>query len=118
MTTFTRPQVVANSLQGLGSTDDMTHTSVAITTTATMTQGSVLDAAGAEVADVAGAANGVFVIDDLTFHEAGLAVAAVTEVRVASSNNKFITANLQYADGATPTTTALTGLIAKNNLFA
>ena len=42
-----------------------THDSVTVTLTATMKQGSILDAAGAELA-LAGAADAVAVIDDLT----------------------------------------------------
>ena len=117
MTTFTRPQVVVNSLQGQGSTSDMTHTEVAITVTANMQQGSLLTAAGADVADAAAAATAVFAIDDLTFHEAGLVVGATTIVRVASANCKIATDVLTYADGATPIATALTAMIAKNNQF-
>ncbi len=119
MTTFTRPQVVANSLQGQGTTDDMTHTEVALTVTASMVQGSLLVAAGTEVAAAANAADAVFVIDDLGFHEGNYAVGAVVTTRVAERNCKLILANLQYADGATPASGAiLTGLVAKNNIFA
>lgn len=53
-------------LGGVDADVGYTHDSVTVTLTATMKQGSILDAAGAELA-LAGAANASGVIDDLTF---------------------------------------------------
>jgi hypothetical protein len=64
MATLNREQIVANALEGQGAGDDMTHTTLEVVKTATMSNGTLLLADGTEA--VAGdlAANIVYVIDD------------------------------------------------------
>jgi hypothetical protein len=64
MATLNREQIVANALAGQGAGDDMTHTTLEVVKTATMSNGTLLKADGTEA--VAGdlAAAIAFVIDD------------------------------------------------------
>lgn len=64
MATLNREQIVANSLAGQGTGDDMTHITLAVVKTATMSNGTLLKNDGTEA--VAGdlASDVVFVIDD------------------------------------------------------
>lgn len=108
-------QVVLNSVQSdLGG---FTHDKVQVTWTATMKNGSILDAAGAELA-VAAAANSVMVIDDLTARnlDGTLAVSDVLEVSVARRSVVFNQDVTVFTDGAIDAT-GIAALEAFNNKF-
>ena len=94
MATFERKQVVINSLIS-DRADDMTHRTVSVTKTATMSQGSALVAAGTEAA-LLDVANVTGILDDLRIDNA--ATGDVVLVRVAHSFCKFKTANIHYSN--------------------
>jgi hypothetical protein len=95
MPTFQRKQVVLDVLDSGRTGQGMSHTTVQVTKTATMTQGSALVAAGTEAA-LADVATVTGVIDDLTIDNA--AVGDVLIVSVAQSFCLFKTANIHFSD--------------------
>lgn len=64
MATLDREQIVANALAGQGAGDDMTHTTLEVVKTATMSNGTLLLADGTEAVTGDIPANIVYVIDD------------------------------------------------------
>lgn len=64
MATLTREQIVANALAGQGAGDDMTHTTVEVVKTATMSNGTLLKADGTEAIAADLATDIAYVIDD------------------------------------------------------
>lgn len=109
-------QIVLNAV-----TSDLpsfTHDDVAVTWTATMKNGSIVNAAGVEVA-VADAATAAGVIDDLTVRDYGdtLAVGDSLVVAVAKRGCVFKEANLKFTDAAI-NAAGKTALAAQLNQFA
>ncbi|AUR86330.1 hypothetical protein NVP1084O_123 [Vibrio phage 1.084.O._10N.261.49.F5] len=98
---FNEEVVVLNSFQSFG----MTHDSVTVTVTDTMKQGSILNAAGTEVAK-ADAATSVGVIDDLEFlrklrgGDGQVVTGDSVTVAVAKRGVMFNEAAVAYSDGA------------------
>ncbi|ATN93385.1 putative head stabilization/decoration protein [Pseudoalteromonas phage J2-1_QLiu-2017] len=110
MPTMQRIPLVVDALKNAYGNDAMSHDTVEVTVTASMGHGSVLKADLTEVADAADAANGTMIIDDLGFDTAGFAVGDTVGVRVLKANAKARVSVMKYADGATATEAALTGL--------
>jgi len=95
-----------------------THDDVDVVWTATMKNGSVVTAAGVEVA-IAGAATSAGVIDDLTVRDYGddLVVGDTLTVSVAKRGCTFKEANVVFTDGAI-NAAGKTALAAQLNTFA
>ena len=96
-----------------------THDDVNVTWTATMKNGSLVNASGVEVA-IADAATAVGVIDDLTVRDYGddLVVGDTLTVAVAKRGCTFKEANLKYIAGETINAAGKTALAAQLNQFA
>jgi len=111
MATLNREQIVANALAGQGAGDDMTHTTISVTKTATMVNGTLLLTNRTEAATGDLAANIVYVIDDPEIQFA--ATGAVVEVRAVEELDwvKFYGDNLKI--GSTALTAAQQGTFAK-----
>lgn len=109
-------QVVLNEVQS--ELAGFTHDVQQVTWTATMKNGSILDAAGAEIA-AAAAANGVMVIDDLTARnlDEALEVGDTLDVSVAKRSVVYNEDVVVFTDGAIDAT-GKTALAAFNNKFA
>jgi hypothetical protein len=92
-------QIVLNAI--VTDLSGFTHDDVAVTWTATMKNGSIINAAGVELA-LAGAAGAVGVIDDLTVRNYGedLVVGDTLTVAVAKRGCTFKEANVVFTDGA------------------
>lgn len=88
------------TLGGIADTS-YTHDSVAVTVTATMKQGSILNAAGVEIA-AAGFATAAGVIDDLTFrrHADTLTVGDVVLASIAKRGLILNESAITYSDAA------------------
>ena len=113
MTTLTRDQVVLDTMF-----TSHTAETVSVTWTATMQQGSLLVAANTEVANAAGAATAVKVIDDNTEMLSTHTVGDTVLLNVAVRGNVFpLDAVLVYADAAIAVSAVLTGLSAATNIF-
>ena len=82
MAIYTREQVVIDSLQGASQT--MTHETIQVTKTATMTNGTLLLANRTEAASGDLAANIVYVIDDVAMTRTNIAVGEVLTVSAVS----------------------------------
>lgn len=100
MTALKREQIVATGLAGQGAGDEMTHATVEVTKTATMTNGTLLKADGTEAIAADLAADVAYVIDDpkVDFAAAG----DVVTVRACSALDwvKFYGANLKLGSTA------------------
>jgi hypothetical protein len=106
MPTFSNPQIVFNKLES--EIGGMTHETLTVTKTATMTNGSLLIADGTEAA-AAAAATVAFVIDDRQVDE--LATGDSFEVSVAKFGCVFNSGELTFSDVAfDPATHTLTAL--------
>lgn len=115
MAIIKRPQVVFNEVTTQNSTSDWTHDTVLVTWTATMRNGSILNASNVEIAAIA-AADGVKVINDATEMSKDHTVGDTVALNVAVQGCVFNSAELVYTDGAAVPAN-LTGLAAKLNTF-
>ena len=115
MTIIKRPQVVFNQVSTQTSTSDWSHETVLVTWTATMRDGSILNAANAEIA-AAAAADGVKVIDSGPEMSKVHAVGDVVSLSAAVRGCVFNSAELVYTDAAAVPAN-LTGLAANLNTF-
>ena len=115
MATNYRPQVTLNNIDSKIPTFDLSHDSVLVTWTATMSDGSLLIAANTEAAEAA-AATVTKVIDDPQA-VVGNTVGDTVLVNVAVQGNVFHTEALSYSDTDTVAPAALTALAAQLNTF-
>lgn len=105
MATLTQEQIVANWVEGAGVTTDMAFDTIQVTKTATMTNGTLLEADFTESVDADITAGTVaYVIDDLLIKE--VATGDAYTVRAVSNLDfvKFYADNIKV--GSTPLTTA------------
>ena len=109
-------QIVLNEVQSV--LPGFTHDTQQVTWTATMRDGSILNASGVEVA-TDDAATSVMVIDDLTARnlDGSLQAGDVIDVSVARRGCVFNQGQVVYSDGAIDAT-GISALEAFNNKFA
>lgn len=109
------PQILRKKIVARELDQAFSNTQVEVTWTATMENGSLLDASGVEVA-TAGIANAVYVINDYSLGDNGMeepSVGDTVQVNVITFAAKLYAADLKTSDGVLTPATAVVGLTAK-----